>query len=100
MRLGYLADVSEVIAPYLDGTDIEINSSLVTAGHLVFAEMAERTGRRDYLDLAIGAAEMGFDANGEMLEAMPMHGEMSDAYFMATPLLAKVGKLTGEQKYF
>ena len=29
-----------------------------------------------------------------------MHGEMSDAYFMATPLLAKVGKLTGEQKYF
>jgi len=100
MRLGYLADVSEVIAPYLDGTDIEINSSLVTAGHLVFAEMAERTGRPDYLDLAIGAAEMGFDANGEMLEAMPMHGEMSDAYFMATPLLAKVGKLTGEQKYF
>jgi rhamnogalacturonyl hydrolase YesR len=31
---------------------------------------------------------------------MPLHGEMSDAYFMATPLLAKVGKLTGEQKYF
>ena len=100
MRLGYLADVSEVIAPYLDGTDIEINSSLVTAGHLVFAEMAERTGNPDYLDLAIEAADMGFDRNGQMLEAMPMHGEMSDAYFMATPLLAKVGKLTGEQKYF
>ena len=25
---------------------------------------------------------------------------MSDAFFMATPLLAKVGKLTGDEKYF
>ncbi len=100
MRLGYLDDVGDVIAPYLNGTDIDINSALVTAGHLVFAEMAERTGNPDFLDLAIGAADMGFDADGEMLEAMPMHGEMSDAYFMATPLLVKVGKLTGEQKYF
>jgi rhamnogalacturonyl hydrolase YesR len=35
-----------------------------------------------------------------MLEAMPFHGEYSDAFFMATPLLAKVGKLTGETRYF
>ena len=27
---------------------------------------------------------------------VPFHGDYSDAFFMATPLLAKVGKLTGE----
>ncbi len=100
MRLGYLEDVALVISPYLFGTRININSSLVTAGHLVFAEMAERTGDPAYLALAKQAADMGFDADGNMLEAMPMHGEMSDAYFMSTPLLAKVGKLTGETRYF
>ena len=100
MRLGYLDDVAQIISPYLNGEAININSSLVTAGHLVFAEMAERTGNREYLALARRAADMGFDAQGNMLEAMPMHGEMSDAYFMATPLLAKMGKLTGEDKYF
>jgi rhamnogalacturonyl hydrolase YesR len=100
MRLGYLDEVTDIISPYLNGKEIDITSSLVIAGHLVFAEMAERTGDPDYLALARQAADMGFDAQGNMLEAMPLHGEMSDAYFMATPLLAKVGKLTGEQKYF
>lgn len=100
MRLGYLEDVAEVISPYLSGTDIDINSSLVTAGHLVFGEMAERTGNPDYLKLALEAADMGFDADGDMREAMPMHGDMSDAYFMSTPILAKVGKLTGDTRYF
>lgn len=100
MRLGYLDEVADIISPYLNGQAIDINSSLVTAGHLVFAEMAERTGNRDYLALAKRAADMGFDARGNMLDAMPMHGEMSDAYFMATPLVAKVGRLTGETKYF
>ena len=31
---------------------------------------------------------------------MPFHNEMSDAVFMGCPILAKAGKLTGEQKYF
>ena len=31
---------------------------------------------------------------------MPYHSEMSDALFMAGPILASTGKLTGEQKYF
>lgn len=100
MRLGYLDDVASIVSPYLNGEDININSSLVTAGHLVFAELAERTGNNAYLALALEAADMGFDARGNMLEAMPMHGDMSDAYFMSTPILTKVGHLTGEQKYF
>ncbi len=100
MRQGYLDDVADIISPYVNGQVIDINSSLVTAGHLVFAEMAERTGDPAYLALARRAADMGFDDRGNMLEAMPMHGDMSDAYFMATPLVAKVGKLTGERRYF
>jgi rhamnogalacturonyl hydrolase YesR len=35
-----------------------------------------------------------------MQEAMPFHGDYSDAFFMATPLLAKVGKLSGDPRYF
>ena len=31
---------------------------------------------------------------------MPYHDEMSDSVFMAIPLLAKAGKLTGDRKYF
>ena len=31
---------------------------------------------------------------------MPFHNEMSDAVFMAGPILAETGKLTGERKYF
>jgi unsaturated rhamnogalacturonyl hydrolase len=35
-----------------------------------------------------------------MKDAMPLHNEMSDAVFMACPILAKAGKLTHERKYF
>ena len=35
-----------------------------------------------------------------MKESMPFHDEMSDSVFMAVPLLAKAGKLTGNPKYF
>ena len=31
---------------------------------------------------------------------MPAHSEMSDAVFMAGPILARVGRLTGQVKYF
>jgi unsaturated rhamnogalacturonyl hydrolase len=79
---------------------MEINNSLQIAGHLLFAELAERTDDPRYLALARRAADLGWDANGNMLEAMPFHGDYSDAFFMATPLLAKVGKLTGETRYF
>jgi rhamnogalacturonyl hydrolase YesR len=35
-----------------------------------------------------------------MLEATPGHGEMSDAIFMGASILAHVGELTGETRYF
>lgn len=99
MRLGATDDVADIASRYLDQPPA-IRSSLNIAGHLVFAELAERTGDERYLELARSAADLGFDENGNMLEAMPFHGEMSDAYFMSTPILARMGRLTGETRYF
>jgi rhamnogalacturonyl hydrolase YesR len=102
MRLGHVADVEKLAAHYLDPAVNPLNraNSLTLAGHLVFAELAERTGNKSYTELVRKAADLGFAKTGEMLESMPFHDEMSDSVFMATPLVAKAGKLTGERKYF
>ncbi len=101
LRLGQVAEVEAIVAPQLEAIEsLIINNSLQIAGHLLFAELAERTNEPRYLAIARRAADLGWDANGNMLEAMPFHGEYSDAFFMQTPLLAKVGKLTGETRYF
>ena len=101
LRLEQVEQVEAIVAPQLDTLEaLEINNSLQIAGHLLFAELAERTNNPRYLALARRAADLGWDTNGTMLDAMPFHGDYSDAFFMATPLLAKVGKLTGETKYF
>ncbi|QDU12369.1 Unsaturated rhamnogalacturonyl hydrolase YesR [Gimesia maris] len=70
------------------------------AGHLLFSELAKATGNPQYLQLAQQAADLGFDEQGNMKESMPHHVEMSDAVFMSCPILAAVGRLTGETKYY
>ena len=102
MRLGHVAEVEKLAAPYLDPSRNILNraSSLTLAGHLVFAELAERGGDKRYIELVRKAADLGFSKSGEMLESMPFHDEMSDSVFMATPIVVKAGKLTGERKYF
>jgi len=100
-RLGNTADVAKLAARYLDGRDnLARANSLTLAGHLVFAELAEKNQDGRYLDLVRKAANTGFTETGAMKESMPFHDEMSDSIFMAIPLLAKAGKLTGEKKYF
>lgn len=100
-RLGNTADVERLAARYLDGRDtLARANSLTLAGHLVFAELAEKTRDPRYLELVRKAADTGFTPSGEMKESMPYHEEMSDSVFMAIPILAKAGKLTGERKYF
>src|SRR5205814_2207420 len=88
--------------PYASGSKDSLvrPNSLVLAGHLVFGELAARTGDPRYVQLVRKAAAFGFSETGEMKEAMPFHGEMSDSVFMDFSILAKAGKLTGEQKYF
>ena len=101
MRLGRVADVEKLAEPYLDTSRNLLTraSSLTLAGHLVFAELAER-GHPEYAELVRKAAGLGFTESGEMRESMPFHDEMSDSVFMATPLVVKAGKLTGDRKYF
>jgi rhamnogalacturonyl hydrolase YesR len=100
-RLGNTADVAKLAARYLDGRDnLARANSLTLAGHLVFAELAEKNQDGRYLDLVRKAANTGFTETGAMKESMPFHDEMSDSIFMAIPLLAKAGKLTGEKRYF
>ncbi|MDA1371677.1 MAG: glycoside hydrolase family 88 protein [Proteobacteria bacterium] len=100
LRLGATEAVAELISDYLGDVQVAVSNASVMAGQLVFAEFAERTGSAVALQLAIAAADLAFDAQGNPLEVAPMHNEMSDAFFMATPLLTKVGKLTGDPKYF
>lgn len=105
LGLGEIEHVQALAEPYVDGTRDSLGgafgtSSLTQAGHLVFTELAELTGDPRYLERARTVAEFGFDDDGNPLEAMPAHGEMSDAIFMGTAILAAVGDLTGEPRYF
>jgi len=100
LRLGYEDVVSELLDPYIKDQDFEISNASLLAGQLVFAEHYEKTGNNDSLRLVLRAADLAFDKNGDPLHAAPMHNEMSDSFFMATPLLAKAGKFTNDKKYF
>jgi rhamnogalacturonyl hydrolase YesR len=73
---------------------------LVLGGHLVFAELARRTKKEAYVNLVRRVADLGFNEQGQMKESMPYHDQYSDSVFMATPIVAEAGKLTGERKYF
>ncbi len=97
--------VNRLVAPYLTGKiqpGTQNGSSV--AGHLIFTELAKRTSpgkaRERLLALARPAADLGFTSTGELRQVMPHHNEMSDAVFMSGPLLAAMGQLTGETKYF
>lgn len=100
MRLGNLDAVAKLAEPYLTRDTLARASSLTLAGHQVFAELARRTGDARYAALVRKVGDLGFDASGAMQESMPLHGEMSDSYFMAGPIAAWAGTLTGEPKYF
>src|SRR5882672_654385 len=102
VRLGDLDDVRRIVEPYVDGTKDSLaqKSALVMAGHIVFTELARRTNDPRYVAAVRKVADLGFDASGQMLEAMPYHGEFSDSVFMGTAIVAQAGALTGERKYF
>jgi rhamnogalacturonyl hydrolase YesR len=102
IRLGDLDDVRKLVEPYVDGTKDSLaqKNALVMAGHIVFTELARRTGDPRYVAAVRRVADLGFDASGQMLEAMPYHGGFSDSVFMGTTIVAQAGALTGERKYF
>ncbi|MFG0332110.1 MAG: glycoside hydrolase family 88 protein [Maioricimonas sp. JB049] len=98
-----LTSVEKIVAPYRSAEKPSLGervSGSHLAGHLVFAELARTTGDRRYVELVTAAADYAFDEDGEPREAMPFHSEMSDAVFMACPILTAAGRFTGDPKYF
>jgi unsaturated rhamnogalacturonyl hydrolase len=102
IRMGNTAAVQKIVAPFVDGSKDSLAkpTSSHLSGHLVFGELAEKTGDKRYTQLLRRAADLGFNADGSPKESMPFHDEMSDSVFMGCPILAKAGKLTGNPKYF
>ncbi len=102
LRLGRVAQVEQLVQPYVDGSrdSLARPNSLVFAGHIIFGELARSTGDPRYLARLRAAAGYGFQADGQMKEAMPFNDGFSDALFMSTVILAQAGALTGERKYF
>jgi rhamnogalacturonyl hydrolase YesR len=110
MRLGELKgddsalrDAERICAPYRTGEKESMpangNGSTIS-GHLVFSELARRSGDAAWTALARKAADYGFDGQGRPRESMPFHSEMSDSVFMGCAILAETGALTGDRKYF
>jgi rhamnogalacturonyl hydrolase YesR len=100
----YADTVNSLVAPFLRGEKSPVpKSGPEQAGHLVFAEMARRAQGKDrerWIGLCQAAADQIFGKDDEPLPVMPFHNEMSDAVFMAGPILAATGRLTGQRKYF
>ena len=98
-----LADAERIGAPFRDGAKESMpangNGSTIS-GHLLFSELARRTGDARWTALAKKAADYGFEADSRPKVSMPFHSEMSDSVFMGCAILAEVGALTGEKKYF
>src|SRR5262249_13582381 len=102
LRLGHTADVSRLVEPYLNGSKNSFASPSQSslAAHMLFYEIAKRTGDARATKLVTRAANIGFTDTGEPKEFMPLHGGWSDSVFMDIPILAKAGALTGDRKYF
>ncbi|MFV0445163.1 MAG: glycoside hydrolase family 88 protein [Planctomycetaceae bacterium] len=94
--------VETILTPYLTGERSSLDEKSGGshfAGQLIFAAWAHATGDKRAIPLVKAAADRGFDANGQPREAMPTHSEMSDAVFMACPILCEAGVLSGDPKY-
>ena len=102
LKLGQVDAVRALAEPYVDGTKDSLArpNALTMAGHIVFTDLARRTGDPRYTALVRRVADLGFDERGVMREAMPYHNEFSDSVFMGTTIAAQAGALTGERKYF
>lgn len=98
-----LADAQLLGAPFRDSLKESMpangNGSTIS-GHLIFSELARRTCDAGWTALAKKAADYGFDESGQPKLSMPFHSEMSDSVFMGCAILAEVGALTGNAKYF
>ena len=86
LRLNYLEDVERIVEPYRNGKQDSLARPTAShfSGHLLFADLYRRTKNPQYKALVDKAADLAVK--------QPMHNEMSDWVFMATPLLAAAGR--------
>ena len=66
LRLGHQADVERLVSPFVDGSKDSLAKPTgpAFAGHLVFAELADRTHDPRYLGLVRRTADLGFTRVG------------------------------------
>jgi unsaturated rhamnogalacturonyl hydrolase len=102
LRLGHTADVLRLAEPYMAGSrdSFATPSQSALAAHLLFYEIARRTGDARAAALVLRAASSGFTGDGALREFMPLNGGWSDSLFMDVPILAKAGALSGDPRYF
>jgi rhamnogalacturonyl hydrolase YesR len=102
LRLGNTAEVLRLAGRYLDESadSFARPSQSSLAAHMLFYEIARRTGDERAARLVIRAANSGFTEDGSPRAFMPMNGGWSDSFFMDIPILAKAGALSGDRKYF
>jgi rhamnogalacturonyl hydrolase YesR len=103
VRLGQVDEVRRLVEPYVDGRKESLTQrpgAGVMAAHTLYTELARRTKDPRYTALVRKVADLGFDASGQMKEAMPYHNNFSDSVFMGTAIVAQAGGLTGERRYF
>ena len=86
----------ELAKEYLEKVPAALKSGGEIAGTLLYTGIEEPWAQERVLKVA----GLAFDPEGNPLEAMPFHNEMSDAIFMASPLLARAGEISGEKRYF
>ncbi|MDB4637310.1 glycoside hydrolase family 88 protein [Planctomycetaceae bacterium] len=97
------AEAEKIVAEYASGKKPALGNKpngSVTAGHLIFSELAHRVDKDKYTPLVKISADQIFDQDDKPRPAMPAHSEMSDAVFMGGPILAAAGNLTGDQHYY
>src|SRR5207247_5557474 len=70
LRLGRIAEGERLAAPYIDGAKnpLQGTNGQTLAGHLVFAELAERRGNSRYTELGRKAGGLGFTGGGGVRE--------------------------------
>jgi rhamnogalacturonyl hydrolase YesR len=85
LRLGMLEAVEPLVKPFVDGTRDSLGklSPSHLSGHLLFAELAQRTGNAAYRERVRTAAA---------LAKLPVYQQMSDGVFMGCPILAAAGE--------
>jgi len=98
-------EASALIAPWLERdhppSPGKIPGASTVAGYLVFADAFDRTNDIRARNIVETIASIGLnDKNGEPVDVIPNHNEMSDSVFMNPPLLAAAGRLTGDERYF